>query len=343
MSQVTFLDDARYPGPSIHEASAEIAGLPTQDELDAYPRMYTWGELKEVIVSGQLEKLMRNKEMQVRYNIWMNGIREKYGSTGDFESTSRIALNAYPRNTRSGSICLCELTLYIHGIENYLKQGRLPFPQSAAEPTYEPNGSSSSIPHDYLTYDAGKGFDESKYAVLTNDWPYNVPYGVRHLCVWSKLPIAHRSLVNDDPASWTKIAEEGLGGFTGVIPFTPAEKPAQTATNGTTPPHPFGWGATQLSDYQSDSWLAVDLMFGGKEMREWAGKQYTSKGGQEVQKMVEALWDVRGWECLWFVNPPRIQSVPGLSHFHVFARRKTPEEIDAAEMIWGKGDKPEHQ
>lgn len=37
-----------------------------------------------------------------------------------------------------------------------------------------------------------------------------------------------------------------------------------------------------------------------------------------------------------FVNPPRLQSVPGFSHFHVFARRKTPEEIDAAEHIWGK-------
>jgi hypothetical protein len=36
-----------------------------------------------------------------------------------------------------------------------------------------------------------------------------------------------------------------------------------------------------------------------------------------------------------FVNPPRLQSVPGFSHFHVFARRKTPEEIDAAEAIWG--------
>ena len=32
-----------------------------------------------------------------------------------------------------------------------------------------------------------------------------------------------------------------------------------------------------------------------------------------------------------FVNPPRLQSVPGLSHFHVFARRKTPGEISATE------------
>jgi hypothetical protein len=36
-----------------------------------------------------------------------------------------------------------------------------------------------------------------------------------------------------------------------------------------------------------------------------------------------------------FVNPPRLQSVPGFSHFHVFARRKTPEEIDASEAAYG--------
>ena len=40
---------------------------------------------------------------------------------------------------------------------------------------------------------------------------------------------------------------------------------------------------------------------------------------------------VRKLTPLQFVNPPRLQSVPGFSHFHVFARRKTPEEIDAAE------------
>jgi hypothetical protein len=34
----------------------------------------------------------------------------------------------------------------------------------------------------------------------------------------------------------------------------------------------------------------------------------------------------------------RLQSIPGFSHFHVFARRKTPEEIDAAEAAWGTGE-----
>jgi hypothetical protein len=34
-----------------------------------------------------------------------------------------------------------------------------------------------------------------------------------------------------------------------------------------------------------------------------------------------------------FVNPAHLQSVPGFSHFHVFARRKTPQEIDISEKV----------
>ena len=31
--------------------------------------------------------------------------------------------------------------------------------------------------------------DGDKYAVLPNDWPYNVPTGVRHYCVWSRVSL----------------------------------------------------------------------------------------------------------------------------------------------------------
>jgi hypothetical protein len=44
--------------------------------------MFTWGELKGIIQSGELEQLMRNKEMQARYDIWSAGIKKEYGSTG---------------------------------------------------------------------------------------------------------------------------------------------------------------------------------------------------------------------------------------------------------------------
>lgn len=35
--------------------------------------------------------------------------------------------------------------------------------------------------------------DSEKYAVLPNDWPYNVPTGVRHYCVWSRVSLSSMS------------------------------------------------------------------------------------------------------------------------------------------------------
>jgi len=40
----------------------------------------------------------------------------------------------------------------------------------------------------YLRWDGW--LDSEKYAVLPNDWPYNVPTGVRHYCVWSRVRIS---------------------------------------------------------------------------------------------------------------------------------------------------------
>jgi len=34
--------------------------------------------------TGDLERLMRNKAMQARYDKWMNGIKARYGSTGGY-------------------------------------------------------------------------------------------------------------------------------------------------------------------------------------------------------------------------------------------------------------------
>lgn len=42
-------------------------------------------------------------------------------------------------------------------------------------------------PDVFLKYDAKLGLEKDKYAVLPNDWPYCVPYGVRHYCVWSRV------------------------------------------------------------------------------------------------------------------------------------------------------------
>ncbi|OCF33737.1 hypothetical protein I316_04449 [Kwoniella heveanensis BCC8398] len=372
MTEVIYLNDRRYPGPTYHPASEDIAGLPTQEELDAYPRMFTWGELKQTIVDGRLENLMRNKEMQARYNSWTKGIKERFGSTEKYLTQSRLP---FPRSSDPHTEPTYDPDALDGGPSSPKARSRPPLPDSSNSPKIDARHAQQSRQSgprpgtDYLSYDAEEGFDESKYAVLNNDWPYNIPPGVRHFCVWSRVPIAHPSLVDDDPGAWAKIEEEGLGGFTGILPISTPARPSidpsclpsiptqASALSGidtsssshkgsdalghqgpSSMRHPLGWGAVTLSEFGEQDWYAVDLKFGGPELQKWANRQYEAKGGQEVGKMVKALWDERGWECLWFVNPPRLQSVPGLSHFHVFARRKTPEEIDAGERIWGKSE-----
>ncbi|KAF8340554.1 uncharacterized protein EI90DRAFT_2966425 [Cantharellus anzutake] len=42
----------------------------------------------------------------------------------------------------------------------------------------------------------------------------------------------------------------------------------------------------------------------------------------EIQMFVEQVWPEDEWETAWFMNPLRLQSVPGLAHTHVFAKPK---------------------
>lgn len=49
MSEVVWNNDCRYPGPKVHHLPGYVTGTPTDAELDAQPRLFTWGELKEII------------------------------------------------------------------------------------------------------------------------------------------------------------------------------------------------------------------------------------------------------------------------------------------------------
>ena len=90
MTEVRYLDDHRYPGPPTYPLPNHITGTPSQAELDAEARMFTWPELREIIRSGRLERLMRNKGQQRRYDVWMRGMKEGYGTTGAFASFSLL-------------------------------------------------------------------------------------------------------------------------------------------------------------------------------------------------------------------------------------------------------------
>ncbi|EKC97378.1 cytoplasm protein [Trichosporon asahii var. asahii CBS 8904] len=502
-NEVVYCGDTRYPGPAYYPAPPEITGTPSQAELDAHPRLFTWGELKEIIPdTSTLGRLSRNKELQARYESWMRGQKERWGGTekylmharlpwaDEFKAASASKAGGDDKATPSASGLITPATEPTYDQHTALshpeidltpstnpdskpqpsskpKPSRLSFGRSgaavAAQHALSPKharfpsgsggtpgyshqatasetatpGSGASTPssvayvpidealervsrrlrrkagskagsvrsyasddesartspmhstrvsaeltrpsvspprqaghspertdgadgvdgvreedagpdgnyglkddeleHDvYLTYDPRRGLDHSKYAVLPNDWPYCVPYGVRHFCVWSRVPIAHPELVGYDRAAWQHIETEGLAGFTGVIPsFTDRSDGAPPGT-----PTNDGPGRSGPADPHSEGgWYAVDLAYGGREMKRWAGVQFETPGGQKVGEMVRGLWDERGWETIWFVNPARLQSVPGLAHFHVFARRKTPEEIEVSERVFaGPGE-----
>ncbi|KAF8312472.1 hypothetical protein DL93DRAFT_2082043 [Clavulina sp. PMI_390] len=48
--------------------------------------------------------------------------------------------------------------------------------------------------------------------------------------------------------------------------------------------------------------------------------------GKEMDMFVKKVFPENEWECAWFMNPTRTQSIPSLAHFHVFARKKSTEE-----------------
>ncbi|ODO11228.1 hypothetical protein I350_00003 [Cryptococcus amylolentus CBS 6273] len=170
-----------------------------------------------------------------------------------------------------------------------------------------------------MTYDRN-----TSWAILRNGWPYSLPRDVRHFCVWVRKPILDPRLVDNDPAKWKRIEEQGLGGFTGIIPRSDRYR-IEDGIKDNVGRHP----------HNEREWQYLDRIQGHSEMKRWYGVEHEAEGGHEIGAMVRSLWDERGWECVWFVNPRALQSMPGLSHFHVMARRKSPEEIDASEEIWG--------
>ncbi len=54
MQPIIYINDTRFPGPAVYPPPGFITGIPSQDELDAYPRMFTWGELKEIVRMSSL-------------------------------------------------------------------------------------------------------------------------------------------------------------------------------------------------------------------------------------------------------------------------------------------------
>lgn len=261
--------------PALYPLPSTISGVPTQAEQEALPRMFTWAQIREIIQVCDLGRLKRNPEMQARYDAWNVELKKVHGSVERYllglrlppafasthASQSRASTSNTP-TTSGGSVSPVEASLSV----------------SSSDVTLE--SASSSLQDEYVRFDdldvsdllvGGKGM-----CLLPNDWPYNVPYGVKHSILWTQKPIFHQALVDFDPSEWKKINEDGFSGSTGLT--------------------------------DEPDWCTL--------------------GGEEMAKIVKTLWNPDEYECAWFVNPPRLQSVPGLSHAHIFARSKL-EGIEA--------------
>jgi hypothetical protein len=137
------------------------------------------------------------------------------------------------------------------------------------------------------------------------DLPHTVPPEVEHSVVWTRQPIFHPATVL--PAISERIEANGLWGFTGLTspPPSPSSLPASL-------PALAEWGVPP--DY------TVHRVQGTAEEEE-----LVERAGAGVHEFVRSKWPEGEWETAWFVNPPRLQSVRGLAHIHVFARRKSEE------------------
>ncbi|KAG6376925.1 hypothetical protein JVT61DRAFT_957 [Boletus reticuloceps] len=154
-------------------------------------------------------------------------------------------------------------------------------------------------------------FNSELICIIRNDWPYSVPPEIEHSLIWSRVPVFHPTLI--PPAIEARIQQDGLCGFTGSTDSIESLPSLESCL-----PALAEWGITMDNLVRSPS---------GNEVEETMVKNT----GKEVREFVKRRWKENQWETAWFVNPPRLQSIRGLAHVHVFARRKTAEE----EAAWG--------
>jgi hypothetical protein len=99
--------------------------------------------------------------------------------------------------------------------------------------------------------------------------------------------------------NWNWDSNDNENALPAETPITPPLSPTQPMPQTPPPKHPGMDGRAGPPEAGTGGWYGVDVEYGGREMRRWAGVAYESKGGKEVGRMVRGLWDERGWETLW--------------------------------------------
>ncbi|KAI0916952.1 hypothetical protein AcW2_007210 [Taiwanofungus camphoratus] len=270
-------------------------GPPTREELLAYyPARFTWSQLKTFINSGDLGLLKRDKKLQIRYDAWSKGIREEYGSMVNYLLNRRLHWGQPDTLSLLPSLldkCSSAGGSYVVSSDIY---DHVADKKVAIELPPIPDNA-------YFAADT----PPELISIIMNDWPYSVPPEIEHTLIWTRLPI----LPSELPSSIApRLLQDGLWGFTGSF-----EPPPSPSTLPECLPALSEWDVTLDKLVRSPRGSEED-------------EALVKKMGEEVNQFVKGRWKESEWETAWFVNPPRLQSVPGLAHIHVFARHKSPDE-----------------
>jgi len=144
-------------------------------------------------------------------------------------------------------------------------------------------------------------------SICFNDWPYALPVDIEHVLVWTRLPIIDFPQVPTQITS--RLYQDGLWGFTGC-----SSPPPSPSTLPLCLPALADWNVT----------IDKLIRFPKATLEE---DEMIKEAGREIDQFVRNRWIESEFETAWFVNPPRLQSIPELSHIHVFVRKKSAEEI----------------
>ncbi|OAX41395.1 hypothetical protein K503DRAFT_735631 [Rhizopogon vinicolor AM-OR11-026] len=263
-------------------------GPPTREELLAhYPAKFTWDQLKAFVNSGDLGLLKRDKALQRRYDAWSPGIVKDHGSMVNYLINRRLQWGKPDT-----------LSLLPSALDDNTR------PEEASH--ISPSKSDQPLPP--LPPDAPEYFkadipaDSELISIIQNDWPYSVPIEIEHTLIWSRVPIFHPALIPVEIDA--RVQQDGLCGFTGND-----EPPPSPSTLPECLPALAEWGITMENLVRSPK--------GSPEIEVMA-----KSAGREIDGFVRRRWVESEWETAWFVNPPRLQSVRGLAHIHVFAKKK---------------------
>ncbi|KAJ7079744.1 hypothetical protein B0H15DRAFT_940699 [Mycena belliarum] len=274
-------------GPSVVPLGT---GLPTRDELLVhYPAKFTWTQLKTFVNSGDLGLLKRDRKLQKRYDVWAIGIKERYGSIVNYLMNFRLQWGKPDTLSLLGS-AVQDSGISTPPVFERISTDELAVPRALPPlPADAPAYFSESTPPQYIS-------------IIQNDWPYSVPPEVEHTLIWTRIPIFHPALVAESVRA--RVELDGLWGFTGNTspPPSPSNLPACL-------PALAEWGMTLDKMVKSEKGTAEE-------------DELVRLAGLPVHNFVRSRWVEEEWETAWFVNPPRLQSVPGLAHVHVFARHK---------------------